>query len=199
MWLNDTYHYVEGKQRMLPEYNQWFDMKQRCTSKRSQSVRKSYVGCTIQADWLSYDVWVDWAREQSGFGLLDQYGRRFQIDKDLLGSGMHYSEDTCCFIPKELNQFYINNHRGFQLTKSGTYRAVGVSVDGSKRVSLGCHKDKEDAYNIWMENRLERLSYLFEKYKGELSFDVIDKIQSDLGGLIDGCSRRLDGAREASR
>ena len=37
-WINPTGIKLNGKWRMLPVYNQWFDMYQRCTSQRSKKI-----------------------------------------------------------------------------------------------------------------------------------------------------------------
>lgn len=172
MWLNKTYHKVDGSQRMLPEYCQWFDMKQRCTSDRIKNKRPNYKDCKISRVWLSYDVWLEWARCQVGFLEKDESGAFYQIDKDIIGDGLTYDIDSCVFVPKEVNQFFIRNHKGFQKLPNGKLRVVGVDDQG-RRKSLGCYSDQKTAYRVWMDNRVERAKYLYNKYLGKVDNRVL--------------------------
>lgn len=165
-WLNETYHIVEGKRRMLPEYNQWFDMFQRCFSERSKKVRVSYKYCQMDKEWCSYDSWLEWARCQTGFLQRDSRGNLFQIDKDLLGTGMLYDIESCCFLPKEINVALINNFKGFQSMPNGKFRVV-VSCYGVRK-SLGCFSKLDDAFSIYKEARETYLKDLAEKWKGSI-------------------------------
>ena len=59
---------------------------------------------------ISYAYFYDWCHEQVGFGKVDDKGRYWQLDKDLLFVGNKtYSETTCVFVPNEINLFF-NNH-----------------------------------------------------------------------------------------
>ena len=173
-WLNATYHVVNGKQKMLPEYNQWFDMYQRCLSERSKCVRKTYRGCTIQESWKSYDEWLGWAKEQQGFLKRDSNGNLFQIDKDLIGNGMRYDERSCCFLPKDVNIFLVNKFNGFQKLSNGSYRVV-VSKFGS-RESLGCYKDYHKALEVYLRSKKDQALLLAETWKLEISNEAYEKL-----------------------
>lgn len=60
-WVNPTgYKNAEGKWRMLPSYNMWFDMVQRCKSDRSRAIRPTYEDVTLHPEWESYDVFCEW-------------------------------------------------------------------------------------------------------------------------------------------
>ncbi|WYV99074.1 HNH endonuclease [Pseudomonas phage vB_PpuM-NoPa] len=148
-WVNDTYHIVEGKHRMLPRYNQWFDMKQRCTSTRSKSVRPTYQSCAMHPNWESYDSYVSWAECQIGHLQVDFDGNLFQLDKDLIGSGDYYGPDTCVFIPQEVNKFLTgsrgNSSNGCHLMKHGKWRVTVRNPFIGKNVHLGMFKSVTDA------------------------------------------------------
>lgn len=153
---------------MLPEYNQWFDMKQRCTSERSIKLRPSYSGCTIDQEWLSYDKWLDWARTKYGFLQRDSKGRIYQIDKDLIGDGKHYGADTCVFLPKELNQALQFPFSGFQIMNNGSHRVVVVDSLTNKRVSLGCFKEYSQAAEVFSEFKENTIRSLADKFIDEI-------------------------------
>lgn len=179
-WKNPTYHVIGGKQYMLPQYNQWYDMIQRCTSTRSKMLRKSYENCECEPDWLNYDLYLKWANQQKGFLQLDKSGKIYQIDKDLLGDGLTYDENSCVFIPKVLNQALIDNFKGFQIMKNGSYRVVSSVATTNKKVSLGCYKDYEKSFNIlkdFKENQIRSLAIMFKKDVDKRVYDALLKWQ----------------------
>lgn len=66
---------------------------------------KSYSGTTASPLFQDPQTFCDWAVKQKGWGL------GWQLDKDLLGSDNgHYSEDTCVFLPRQVNT--LINRRG---------------------------------------------------------------------------------------
>lgn len=167
---------------MLPQYNQWFDMYQRCTSERSKALRKAYETCILQDSWKSYDAWMVWATKQPNFMERDTDGSLYQIDKDLLGSGNEYNETSCCFLPKSLNQALQFSFNGFQVLPNGSYRVV-VSCDGV-RESVGCFKSLDEAVEAYLKAKKKVLVYLAEKwryklpdsiYQAILAYDFLDK------------------------
>ena len=170
-WINDTYHTVEGKHRMLPQYNQWFDMKQRCTSPRSQAVRPQYVGCELEVEWLNYDTYLTWAERQVGFLQRDEEGKIFQLDKDLLGAG-RYGPETCVFLPQQVNKFLTgsrgNEHVGCSLMASGKWRVTIRDPFLEKNVHLGCFYDIEKASAAHTEAKHRAAQRLAEIWKDRI-------------------------------
>ena len=99
------------------EYKLWAHMLERCYSDICQKKKPTYEGCEISDKLKSYEYFYEWCNKQIGFGV-----KGFQLDKDLLIKGNKvYSEDSCVFIPKEIN---------ILLTKSTASRGeylIGVS------------------------------------------------------------------------
>ena len=62
------------------------------------------MGCKASENFKSYSYFYEWCQNQIGF---NQEG--YELDKDLILKGNKlYSEDTCLFIPSELNTLLIN-------------------------------------------------------------------------------------------
>lgn len=175
-WLNDTYHIVDGKQLMLPEYNQWFDMVQRCTSARSKAIRPTYENCTLYSPWLSYDVYLEWAKTQVGFLVRDPAGKLYQLDKDLLGCD-YYGPDVCAFIPQELNKFLTgsrgNNPVGCSLLPNGKWRVTIRDPFLGKNVHKGCFASLDAASSVHTLAKGVLARKLADKWDGELDPRVI--------------------------
>ena len=104
---------VDGKN--VKEYVLWQSMLKRCFSEKYQTRRPTYKGCNVSDNFLNYSFFYDWCQKQIGFGKVDEKGRYWQLDKDLLFVGNKtYSETTCVFVPHEINSFFTDsgNTRG---------------------------------------------------------------------------------------
>jgi len=100
--------YVDGK--LVKEYDLWQSMLKRCFSEKLQTNFPTYKGCSVSNNFLNYTFFYDWCHEQVGFGKVDDKGRYWHLDKDLLFVGNKtYSESTCVFVPQEINTFFNEN------------------------------------------------------------------------------------------
>ena len=73
---------VDGK--MVKEYKLWESMLSRCFSEKYQTRQPTYKDCNVSDNFLNYSYFYDWCQEQIGFGKVDDKGRYWQLDKDLL-------------------------------------------------------------------------------------------------------------------
>ena len=105
--------WVDGKN--VKEYGLWQSMLERCFSEKYQTHCPTYKECSVSNNFLSYSFFYDWCQEQIGFGKVDEKGRSWCLDKDLLFVGNKtYSETACVFVPQEINSFFneYGNARG---------------------------------------------------------------------------------------
>lgn len=103
------------------EYNLWIYMLKRCYDKRYKETRPTYLDCCVGANFLNFQYFAEWCNNQMGFNLPD-----YQLDKDILVKGNKvYSEDTCAFVPRQVNALLIDSKK-----RRGEY-PVGVNYDKS--------------------------------------------------------------------
>jgi len=80
-------------------YRAWRNMIKRCYEKKNKSY--SYYGgrgVIVCDEWKNnYQKFLDWA-------LANGYKEGLQLDKDIVGDGLLYSPETCCWVTKKINQ-----------------------------------------------------------------------------------------------
>ena len=138
----------------VKEYSLWATMLQRCYDSKEHNRHPTYKDCTVSENFKSYEYFYEWCQEQVGFG-----NDGWQLDKDLLVKGNKvYSEDTCVFLPNEINSAILNCKGsrgelpiGVSLYKQDRYKAMG-HLNG-KNVFLGIYSTPELAFKAYKEKK----------------------------------------------
>lgn len=87
---------ADGKRLNCPIYVAWKSMIERCYYTQYQTKRPTYIGCTVDPEWLLFSNFHKWMVEQDWVGKA--------LDKDILGiSSKHYSPENCLFVTLEVN------------------------------------------------------------------------------------------------
>ena len=153
------------------EYVYWKSMLNRCNSKLYKSRRPTYEVCTISENFKHYEYFYEWCNKQIGFSVDD-----FQLDKDLLVKGNKiYSEETCLFLPKEVNTLLTRREalRGEYLIGvywSNTNKAfvARVAKNKGKQEYLGSFKTEIEAFKAYKKAKESFVKEQAEKWKGKI-------------------------------
>ena len=156
---------------LTKEYELWQSMLQRCYSDTCKKKNPTYESCEVSDNFKSYGYFYEWCHKQIGF---DNEG--WQLDKDLLVKGNKvYSENTCVFIPKEINLLLTKRtaSRGEYLigvSWSKTNKAFRARVNKSKgkREHLGYFKTEIEAFNAYKQAKESFVKEQAEKWKDEI-------------------------------
>lgn len=162
------------------QHSVWTGMLQRCYCPKYQSLKPSYIGCSVSDFFKKYDNFHVWCENQVGF---DNIG--WHLDKDILVKGNKvYSEDVCVFVPQEINSAFTTSKRirgetliGLRLDKrSGKFQAR--LSRGGKSVSLGYFDTELEGFKVYKEAKEVYLKELAEKWKGAIDTRVYEALIS---------------------
>ena len=154
--------------KSVKEYVAWCGMLYRCTQKYWDKY-PTYIGTTCSNNFKHYSYFYEWCQKQIGFDK-DNY----QLDKDIMIRGNKlYSEDTCCFVPRDINVLFTNRKalRGKYLIGASLQKRTGrfqaSCKDGTGKLKyLGIFSTQEQAFEAYKSFKESIVKRLANKYKG---------------------------------
>lgn len=156
---------VGGK--IAKEYNHWRGLLERCYEPKYQRRKPTYVGCQASENFKSYSYFHGWCQRQIGFGR-----EGYHLDKDLIFKGNKlYSEDTCLFLPRELNTLFMS------CKAARGDLPVGVTLAGNSFKAechtptpqyLGVFHTSDEAFNAYKQAKEAFIKRQAEKWKAHI-------------------------------
>lgn len=160
-------------------YLKWRRILERCysTSEKTRQQCASYDDCEVHPDWHNFQNFARWCVNQK------HYGKEYEIDKDILAFGSKiYSEDTCCLVPKKLNN--ISTY----LRTVGVEAWQGIRYDSKykkyqAKISMGGYvkhigsynslSDAKDAYIAHKKLFLRNMAIVYRDYIESKVFNAL--------------------------
>lgn len=166
----DYFAKIDGKHTR--EYRLWQDMLKRCTSKYWDK-KPTYIGVTCSENFKSYSFFYEWCNRQVGFRSIDENGKLWHLDKDILVKGNKtYSEDTCVFVPQGINSIFISavsvrgsNPIGVSFDKNSNRFSVKCCYGNGKSKWLGRFSEQQAAFLVYKEYKEMYIKKVAEGYK----------------------------------
>lgn len=167
------------------EYILWSGMLDRCYDEKYSNAKPTYKDCTTSDMFRKYSFFYEWCEKQVGFNSKDDKGKPFALDKDILIKGnKFYSENTCCFVPQEINSLFVTCK-----SKRGEY-SLGVSYH--KRVNkysstirkgggtqhLGYFLSPEEAFLAYKQAKESYVKEVAIKWKDQIDPRVYEALMS---------------------
>ena len=136
------------------DYALWKRMLTRCYSDAYRKKRPTYEGCKVSDNFKNYEYFYEWCHKQIGFG-----NQGWHLDKDLLIKGNKvYSEDSCVFIPSEINTLLIKctasrgkHPVGVYWSKTHKAFVAQVNKNKGKQERLGFFKTEIEAFKAYKQ------------------------------------------------
>ena len=178
--INDGKYPASAGSRIVKEYALWRGMLGRCyhRTENRKVAYKSYDGCKVSEFFKYYSNFYVWVRSQKGFLI-----ENFDLDKDLLVKGNKiYSEDTCCFVPAEINNLFIkcDRSRGEYPIGVNYHKRVRKYVAKMRKfkenIHLGYFSKPDEAFNAYKEAKEAYIKSLAEKWKDKIDPRVYEAL-----------------------
>lgn len=171
---------INGKRTILKAYSCWTNMLNRAFNAAVKERRPTYLNTTVSEDWIVFSNFLSWFNKNYSVGMV--------LDKDLILRGKKiYSQDTCLFIPAEINGFLaVTNKPDLPLgvSKNGKNFQASIGKDNIC-IALGTFKTPESAHKAWQLAKIEHAKELMNKYSLPQLQLVINRLQHDYeNGLI---------------
>jgi len=174
--INDKTRPARVNSKAAKQYALWRTMLKRCYDLKCHTKQPTYIDCEASDNFKSYSYFYDWCNKQIGFNL-----NGWQLDKDILiPDNKTYSEDSCVFVPQDVNKFFANCGAvrsncpvGVDFHKaSGKYRAV--CRINSKQQHLGLFNNPEAAFVAYKAFKEAVCKDLANKYQDRLDERVFN-------------------------
>lgn len=163
-------------------HQRWKHMMTRCYNENYLNSKPTYENCSVCEEWHNFQNFAKWFEEN----YYEVDDTAVEIDKDILIKGNKiYSPDTCCFVPRELNNLFQQKGddnglpTGVQRLPNNKYRAR------YGQIHLGVFDDVTEARQVYEKHRCDRIKYLEIKYrnslKPEVSRAILERLQEEEG------------------
>jgi len=146
-------------------YDTWSLMIRRCYDEKMREKFPTYKDVTVCEHWYNFQSFAEWFDKNYNSEIMQGW----HLDKDIICSDCRmYSPETCCFVPREVNNFLKGSHKnnglpaGIVITKGGKYQ---VNSCGNY---LGTYIDIEQAWKINKETKEKHIISLTKKWKNTL-------------------------------
>lgn len=180
-----NYQKIGGEKAPQEIYAYWTRMIIRCFNPEEilKNSGRRYMFVEVHKNWFCFQNFAEWALKQPNWNM------GLDLDKDLLGSGSEYSEDSCTFLPTDVNIFLAENWSksahdlpiGVQYIKPATIGAkegfIARCHTNRGREYLGYFNDPMEAHLAYKDCKESYAKVLAEKYKSVLTVDAYLKLK----------------------
>ena len=166
----------------IPEYKMWKDLLKRVYSEAYHKKSPTYIGTSLDKRWLNLTNFIEDVSKLPNYkkGLTEGWA----LDKDIILNGnKHYSLETCCFVPPDVNGNFKQLNKsnelpmGVYLKKTNGKFACDCRTP-EKTVYLGMYDTPEQAFLVRKTFKQSVMKDLANKYRGVLDYRVIHKLDN---------------------
>lgn len=169
-----------SQDRGSKEHTLWRNMLKRCYCEKSIIASPNYYGCNVSDKFKHYTLFKEWCNKQIGF---DQDG--WQLDKDILVRGnRNYSENNCCFVPREINSLLLKSDKkrgetliGVHFHKQHNKFQAQFSVKDTKQ-HLGWFTTEIEAFYAYKQAKEAYIKEVANKWKDQIDHRVYEALMN---------------------
>ena len=162
----------------IKEYQIWSAVLERCYDYKFKEKNPTYADCTASKNFLLFAYFKEWCNNQIGFG-----NEGWHLDKDILVKGNKvYSEDTCCFVPKEINNLFVKCKAargslpiGVHYHRQNDKYQAQIHVNGRVKY-LGTFNTPEEAFYTYKEAKEQHIKDVATKWRDKIDPRVYEAL-----------------------
>lgn len=147
----------------------WSSIVRRTNKEGSYQKQNPTYTCS-ENNFQSYQDFASWCQTKEDYWKIDDNGRWWQLDKDLLIRGNKiYSPSTCIFVPQAVNTCYSNVEpdegglQGVRLDIKTQKYVARCCVEGSTSRHIAYYITAQDAHRAWQEAKIKQTEILIDK------------------------------------
>ena len=147
-------------------YDIWNKILQRCYSEKSRYKYKSYKDITVCEEWHNFQNFAKWYEENYN----PETMQGWHLDKDILSiSCKAYSPKTCCFVPNEINSFFVKREK-VECSDKIKFRAR--IRKNNKEYCLSSFNTQKEAFQKYKTAKEKHIKEVADKWKDQIAEKV---------------------------
>lgn len=156
--------------RLTKQYRTWISMFSRCYNENTLKKSPTYRGVEVSCRWYNFQNFAEWCEENYNSEIMQGWA----LDKDILVKrNKIYSPETCCFVPKEINQVFVkcDSERGVYpigVSKCGNFFRVSVNLN-KKPLQLTKIKTVGEAFILYKKLKEDEIKRIADKWRGQIT------------------------------
>ena len=163
------------------EYKLWTGMLERCYSTTLRNKYPTYKDCEASENFKSFEYFYEWCNNQIGFG-----NEGWQLDKDLLIKGNKiYSENTCVFLPNEINILLTKRTAlrgeyliGVSWSKTNKAFVAQINKNKGKQEYLGSFATELEAFNAYKTAKESFVKEQADNWKSQIDIRAYNALMN---------------------
>lgn len=162
-------------------YRIWNGVLTRAYNPKYKLRHSTYKDVAVCEEWYSFQNFAAWYYSEQQCDSVDEYGKPFHLDKDILVKGNKvYSPETCCFVPSEINLLVSLNPKSrgdlpLGVTKCGKKFRVKINL-GKLNKHIGVYPTKEEAFQAYKEAKEAYVKEIANKWKDRINGKVYQNL-----------------------
>lgn len=157
-----------------PAYQAWSGMLGRCYNEKYSNPH-IYEKTVVHASWHCFQSFASWYYSQM---IYTGWSDITNLDKDILGDGNVYSEETCCLVPVCINTSIAQKHKNKYLPGVRRISKNSYSITETSDYHKEKFKDEKSAHLAYVKVKSEKIKFVANKYKNFLRPDVYDALMT---------------------
>ena len=169
-------------------YSAWCRIFERCYGKTYLEKFPTYKDVEVCKGWYNFQNFAEWFYSQEHSESLDERGKLYQLDKDILAKGNRvYSPDTCCFVPACINGMFISCKDvtmksglpvGVGRNKRGSILVARLNLGKLGQVKLGSFYSAEEAFLAYKRAKEAHIKGTAEIWKDRIDDKVYQALMN---------------------